>query len=523
MQCPLRNKKKYFFILSIVLLSYTLSIFKVTEIPPGFFCDEAAIGYNAYKLLTTGRDEYGISWPIFFRSFGDYRTPIPIYSNIISTALFGLSEFSVRFTSAFYGTLTVLVMYYLGEILGGPLVGFISSFFLATSPWYLQMSRWGSEYIYFPFFIAFGLYLFIKAYSNKPNILPFSFMIFALGLYTYYPTWIVTPLMILMVTILWFWKRRFSYFKIMILSYLVFFLIAAPLIKGIKEGYVLARWRTITQINNTSISENITQYAKFYADHFFSGFLFFYGDFGYPGHFITRHSVPDMGELYRYQLPLFIIGLLAVLLLILRRGRGILLLVLFLLLIYPLGSTLTLEGPFATRSIIGILPVILIVSFGVKGVYNLFHSSYLRKYIIISLLIGMVVISFRDYLWNYYFDYAIKSADFYGWQYGPKQIINYLMSVESNYDELYNVGEVNAPQIFLPFYTIDGKKGCRKCRLGSIANFDSSKKQLFIVNPGSLNIWLRIRKDTGYKIVKVFYYPNGEVSSLAVELFENTK
>src|SRR3989344_9678426 len=102
------SKKVYLTgILAILLLKFILRVYDLSNNPPGFFGDEAAIGYNAYKILQTGKDEYGEPYPIFFRSFGDYRLPIPIYANIPFVAFFGLNEFSVRLTAVFYGLISI--------------------------------------------------------------------------------------------------------------------------------------------------------------------------------------------------------------------------------------------------------------------------------------------------------------------------------------------------------------------------------------------------------------------------------
>lgn len=80
----------------IVILGFTIRIWNLSEIPAGFFADEASIGYNAYTMLTKGTDEYGSNYPLFFRAFGEYKSPVQIYATIPFVALFGLNEFSVR-------------------------------------------------------------------------------------------------------------------------------------------------------------------------------------------------------------------------------------------------------------------------------------------------------------------------------------------------------------------------------------------------------------------------------------------
>ena len=110
----LSGKKAQFLVLFLILiLGFFLRVVNLDKVPNGFFCDEASIGYNAYSLLKSGRDEFGKSWPLFFRAFGEYKNPIQIYSTIPFVALFGLNEGSVRLVSAIYGTLTILAVYFL--------------------------------------------------------------------------------------------------------------------------------------------------------------------------------------------------------------------------------------------------------------------------------------------------------------------------------------------------------------------------------------------------------------------------
>jgi hypothetical protein len=47
--------------------------------PPGYHRDEAALSLNAYTLATGLRDEDGARFPLFFRSFDDYKSPVYPY------------------------------------------------------------------------------------------------------------------------------------------------------------------------------------------------------------------------------------------------------------------------------------------------------------------------------------------------------------------------------------------------------------------------------------------------------------
>ena len=65
------NKNKFTLIL-ILVIAVLLRFWQINTLP-SLNPDEAALGYNAYSLLKTGKDEHGISWPLHFKSFSDYK------------------------------------------------------------------------------------------------------------------------------------------------------------------------------------------------------------------------------------------------------------------------------------------------------------------------------------------------------------------------------------------------------------------------------------------------------------------
>ena len=127
---------------AVVLLAAVLRLYQLGDVPAGLYCDEAGNGYNAYALGTAGIDENGVHWPLYVWSFGTaYKNPAFIYAAILPVKLLGLSEFSVRLTSALFGIGTVAAMFLLGRALFTPWVGFWSALFLAVCPWHLHFSR----------------------------------------------------------------------------------------------------------------------------------------------------------------------------------------------------------------------------------------------------------------------------------------------------------------------------------------------------------------------------------------------
>src|SRR2546421_71148 len=55
----LRNKKYLFLFLCIFLLGAVMRLYGISKVPPGVNRDDASIGFTAYSLLHTGKDEYG--------------------------------------------------------------------------------------------------------------------------------------------------------------------------------------------------------------------------------------------------------------------------------------------------------------------------------------------------------------------------------------------------------------------------------------------------------------------------------
>lgn len=78
--------------------------------PPGFFADESSIAYNAHLVATTGADEHGAGWPLFFRAFGEYKSPVYVYLLAAVYAVAGPSITAARALSALMGVAAAFVV-----------------------------------------------------------------------------------------------------------------------------------------------------------------------------------------------------------------------------------------------------------------------------------------------------------------------------------------------------------------------------------------------------------------------------
>lgn len=503
--------------LLILTFAAAVRVYNIALNPPGFFADEAAIGYNAYTLAASGADEYGVRFPFFFRSFGDYRNPLPVYLNIPAVALLGLNEFAVRLTAALAGILTVCFIFFIARE-GSPWPesswknGFAlaSALFLAITPWHIHFSRFGSEYIYFPFLLSAGWMVFLLS-QKILWLLPVSFLVLGATLYTYYPTWLVTPIFVVLILILY---RKFlvRHWRKSTLSLLLFLLCTVPLVIGIRSGQALTRWNNVT-VGKHAPASVLPALAKNYVSHFSPSFLFSLGDIDYPGHFIRRFSNRGTGELPVIFAPLILLGIVAAL----SKRTPFTLSLLALLVLYPLGSTIAdTDGgaPLAFRSVIGVLPFPLFASYGAVALVRALRRKIFRL-LVVGIVAVFAVFQTHAYLAEYHTEYPLYSSDFWGWQFGPRDIMAYFLAHKDSYDEMYIMGNFNAPEIFVKFYDPDGL--CRqKCRIGDTKRLNPAHRQLFAVGTDRLS---EIPEQL-FLVKKTVFYPNGSPAFLVGSFHE---
>jgi len=221
----IKKIKKHWFFLSclfVIGVAAFLRLYKLGSVPHGMTWDEAAIGYNGFAVLTTRRDEWLVHFPISFKSFGDYKAPLSIYINGISTFIFGLNLWAVRLPFAIFGILSVIGLILLSKILLERVttkhkaqqlslfIGILSAF----SPWSLHFSRVAFETgIALTFFIWGILFLFSFLFSLKTTKKTWLFSFIATfflcsSLYSYHSAKIVVPLIICSIGVLYFSEVR---------------------------------------------------------------------------------------------------------------------------------------------------------------------------------------------------------------------------------------------------------------------------------------------------------------------------
>ncbi len=151
-------------LLLILIFSFFLYTFKLSTIPSSVYVDEATVGVNANLIMSRGVDEYGQSYPIYFRFFNAYTPGLFVYLIIPFIKIFGLNPFALRLLSAISGTISVYFFYKILSIFSkNALVGTV---FYAIIPWTVFNSRLGYEVMFAATLFNIGCYFLLKNLSK---------------------------------------------------------------------------------------------------------------------------------------------------------------------------------------------------------------------------------------------------------------------------------------------------------------------------------------------------------------------
>ena len=162
----MKFKKINLSLLVILLIGFAIRIWQVQFNPPHLTPDEAALGYNAYSVLHTLRDEHGQFLPLIFKSFGDYKPGLYVYAAVPTVLLFGLTEFAVRLPSVLAGTISIFLIYYIVKDQGSKLNATFAAGVAALNPWLIHFSRGAWEANLSLMLTLAGILLFLKSFKR---------------------------------------------------------------------------------------------------------------------------------------------------------------------------------------------------------------------------------------------------------------------------------------------------------------------------------------------------------------------
>jgi 4-amino-4-deoxy-L-arabinose transferase-like glycosyltransferase len=432
-----------------VLLSSFLRLYLLDTRPAGLTWDEAALGYNAYSLLRTGKDEHGQLLPIIFRSFDDYKPGIYIYLTTVPTSLLGLNEFATRLPSAVIGSLLPLLLYIFARQFRSEKESLFISFVSAINPWMIHFSRGGWEANVALFFSLLAVTLILR----KKLTIGMAFL--GLTLLTYHGAKMFTPLIIFIVLISKI--TNLSYWKKLLIPSLIFLLLALPIIAGLpsqsgrlKVFSVFSYVRPESVVNQIQSqeegpreinsflfhSEFLDQFRGIiqrYLNYFSPKFHFFTGDWSN-----ARHSTPYQGNFLLPELLSVLIGIYIV-----ARQNSKLTNFLFLwLCLAPIPAALSRDIISSVRALPMAIPITILSGIGL---------AKLSSNVIKTISILAVLLIFLGLFLDLYFVHAARfnSSD---WLYPYKPAIQILSTIYSTANQVIISQKLGQPYIFILYY-----------------------------------------------------------------------
>ncbi len=463
----MKIKNKLF--LSLFVLTFALSLmvrfWQLGPLPPVLNTDEVALGYNAWSILKTGKDEYGQKFPLSLRSFDDYKPAFYAYTIMPMMMVLSKSELAIRLPSALAGVLTTLMVFSLvKKISKNKWLALAAFFLLATLPWHVQYSRTAYEVNLSVFLTVLGFWAFLKA-REKGIFLLLSAVSFSLCLYTYQAARLLTPLYVILLGFL-FWRDFLGKIKWVLISLAIGLIFVVPLIEILRTPAGQLRPLSVSIFSDSAPKEifrerlqrdllsnvpfgsiwhnrrliYLTPYIKNYFIQFRPEFLFM-GD--------ARHHAPDFGLLYFWQIPFIFLGFYF---LLRKLPPKMIMLVILWFVISPLAAATAQEAPSSHRLLPLIIPLTIIMAYGLFFSIDYLRRNYsVPKRALLFLIFFIIFISITYYLHMYFVHLPFELPAHY--EFGRAEAARETKTLGKDYKKIIVSTKLEEAYIYFLFYT----------------------------------------------------------------------
>ncbi len=464
--------KSHAILLSILAIGIFFRVYHFNQIPPSLNWDEVSIGYNAYSILKTGKDEFGNRFPLYFRSLDDYKMPVYVYMTVAAEMLLGLTDVAVRITSLLFGILTIYLMYVLAmELTRKKDIALLSAFATAITPWNIMFSRMASEANVAMALTLLAMILFLRGIRNNFRLLSLSVLVFGIASYTYLSFRAVAPLIGALLFIIHI--KEILKNRTMLLSLLIpGILVGGFLIRDLMSPTAAIRFSGTNFLSHSSelleINEREMAYdgtlginiprriihdspifsgfqiiARAYLSHFSADFLL-YG----IGH--KQESSIFSGLMYLWMLPCMLLGLYV---LFVTQRKTTIAAVLLWILIPPIPASITWDAPHAIRTLGMSIGLAFLVALGMSAVLEFIknRTGFIQKSLLYVLLCVFVV--GEGFVFFHQYTIHVPYERSFHWQYSYREMTEYVEAVKNQYDKIIISTKLEWPYAFMLYYT----------------------------------------------------------------------
>lgn len=439
-------------IAAVSLLGLGLRLYRLDDLPAGFFQDEAVSLADAWSMVQTGRDHLGNWLPLgAFEAFGDWVSPLLTYLEMPLVAWLGPEPLVGRLVVAIVSALAIPALYTAARALRLPVwAALVTALVAAVSPWQLVRSRVatppGVALLLWALCLLAAL-LFLERRSRGRALLVAA--TFGLGVYAYPTMKMAVPLLGMLTLLLAVWAERtaadgsrqrwWPLLRRLVLRWWP----AAPALAVLWLPFIhltffheYSAMRAQQKfLRAPSAAEWTLQWLAGYSTYFRPEFYFLSGD--------ASNGIPGQGVELWGLAPVVLAGLAALLWRIFGRAQGAggapreaWWLLGGALLIAPLPASLMTPNPHLSRALIVAPQYALLVGLGAATLAGL---AARRRRELGALALGAIVAvtlwqgaaRYRDYLENYPAVVARKYQD------GLREAMTLAIAYAPGYDEVW--------------------------------------------------------------------------------------
>ncbi len=417
-------------LLVVILLAAFLRLWRLGEMPPGFYHDEAYNGldvlsltqgdmfpqfYEGWELYAAeahgDRPPLSTRWPVFFE--GNYgREPLHIYLMALTTSLWGLTPAALRLVPAIAGILAVYATYLAAAALFPPTdrrtaaprwLPLLSAFFVAIFFPSIHFSRFGLRIMLFLPVAALAVTCFWQGLARREQHrrawpwLACAGIFIGLGLYTYAAARLF-PLVFVLFALVWMGQERKEWRAIAGMLLLVG---SAAVVVALPLLLFFARYPYFFVFRMAYVANRGKGVV---ADHPWLTWLLNVGrvlrGLVWQGETHLRHNLPGRPFLDPIQAGFLALGLAQM---VRRRLRAHLFLFIWLA-VTLLPSVLSGDAPHFGRMAGAAPPLAILAAWGAAWLWDWLGQSWSRRLatgVVAALLVGSAAITITDYFGRY--------------------------------------------------------------------------------------------------------------------------
>lgn len=353
-------------------------LYRLNTIPPEMTSDHAEKLLDVADVLT---GKYHIFFP---RNAGREALQMYLDAFIASKLSTGITFITLKIGTTIVGLLTLPFIYLLGKELGNRYVGFWAVAFVGVSYWHNVISRVGLRFPFYPFFTATTMYFLMRG-IRKSNRNDWILAGLSLGLSFYgYTADRILPLFVLLGVALYLLHRQSRNQKHQIWVHFVILVVVAfavfvPLFRYIFDDPGAFAYRTLTRMGTLERPYPGPILGIFLGNLWRAWIMFFW-----EGGNVWLASIPYYPVLGTVAGAMYFLGSILILIRYLRERNWLDLFILLSIPLLMLPSIMALafpiENPNLYRTGGAIVPVFLIIGFGMEGLINALKTGLAYKW-----------------------------------------------------------------------------------------------------------------------------------------------